>query len=223
MDSAEVTDMVTRITEGLTGFIWTDYRQNNCNTYLMDDGMRILIDPGHIHLFDHVERGLMSLGVDMRSIDLVIVTHAHPDHMEAASLFERPTMRAFPRQDHMYLKRLAGNACNLPEPDFFLDEGELKARDVSMQVIATPGHTPGSICLYWPSKGALFSGDVIFEDGVGRTDLPGGSSARLKESIARLEPLQAQIVLPGHGRIVNGPKAVSRNFEKIRNYWFGGL
>ena len=82
--------MVRKVFEGLYAFIWQDNRQNNCNSYLIDDGKRILIDPGHSHLFSHVEQGLASLKIDTASIDLIIITHAHPDHMEAAQLFKKP-------------------------------------------------------------------------------------------------------------------------------------
>jgi len=222
-EAREVDHMVTKITDGITGFIWTDYRQNNCNTYLIDAGARILVDPGHSHLFDHVEKGLAALGINRRSIDLVVVTHAHPDHMESALLFESPTMKTFPREDFLYIKRLAGDGYPIPEPDFFLVEGDLEVGNTRLQVIHTPGHTPGSVCLFWPEKGALFCGDVIFVNGIGRTDLPGSSAAALKESIKRLKSLDAQIVLPGHGRLLKGRTAVTQNFATIEHYWFSSL
>jgi glyoxylase-like metal-dependent hydrolase (beta-lactamase superfamily II) len=212
--------MVTKIFDGLHGFIWQDNRQNNCNTFLIDAGKRILIDPGHSHLFGHVEQALLGLKIDPRSIDLILITHAHPDHMEAALLFKKPTMLTMSRTDFAYLKELAGDYYKIPEPDFFLQAGELEVGDLQFEVIETPGHTPGSICLYWPKQGALFTGDLAFDQGIGRTDLPGGSGKQLKESITKVEALQAQYLLPGHGGVVSGAKSVSDNFKQIRDYWF---
>ncbi len=89
-----------------------------------------------------------------------------------------------------------------------------------MEIIPAPGHSPGSVCIYWPARKALFSGDAIFNQGIGRTDLPGGSGMQLKESIMRIASLEAEILLPGHGTPVIGQKAVRDNFRIIEEYWF---
>lgn len=212
--------MVTKICDGLYGFIWQDYRQNNCNTYLIDADKRILIDPGHSHLFSHVEQGLLSLKIQPSTIDLILITHAHPDHMEAALLFKNPTMLTMAGTEFAYLKEMAGDYYKVPEPDFFLQPGDLTVGSLQFEVIDTPGHTPGSICLYWPKQGALFTGDLVFDQGIGRTDLPGGNGRQLKESIVKVEALQTQYILPGHGGIVSGAKAVHENYKQIRDYWF---
>ena len=67
-------------------------------------------------------------------------------------------------------------------------------------VIPTPGHTPGSVCLYWPEQKLLFSGDTLFQMGYGRTDLPGGNMGQLIESLSRLFELPPDTrIFPGHG------------------------
>lgn len=212
--------MVRKIFDGLYGFIWQDYQQNNCNTYLIDDGKKILIDPGHSHLFSHVERGLASLKIDPGTIDLVIVTHAHPDHMEAADHFTKPTQVAMGRTDYEYIKKFAGAYYSIPEPDLFLNPGELQVGSLQFEVIETPGHTPGSLCLYWPKHEALFTGDLIFEQGIGRTDLPGGNPQQLKESILKVEALGPKFLLPGHGGVIGGKVEVRNNFKLVEEYWF---
>ena len=95
--------------------------------------------------------------------------------------------------------------------------------DLSFKVIHTPGHSPGSICLYWTEQKALFTGDVIFHQGVGRTDLPGGSGQELKDSITRISRLEVDYLLPGHGDLISGREPVKRNFETIERMWFGYL
>ncbi len=92
-----------------------------------------------------------------------------------------------------------------------------------MQVIHTPGHSPGSVSLYWHEKKALFTGDVVFKQGVGRTDLPGGNGEILKESIKRLSHLDVEEMLPGHGEIVSGGELVKTNFQEIERLWFADL
>jgi hydroxyacylglutathione hydrolase len=212
--------MVMKICEGLYAFIWQDYRQNNCNTYLIDDGKKILIDPGHSHLFSHVEQGLGSLKIDPATIDLVVITHAHPDHMEAALHFMKPTQLALGKTDYEYIKKYAGGYYSIPEPDFLLSSGDLSVGSLQFQVIETPGHTPGSICLYWPKQQALFTGDVVFSQGIGRTDLPGGDGQALKESIKKIGSLDTQYLLSGHGDVITGKQAVKDNFKQIEEYWF---
>jgi glyoxylase-like metal-dependent hydrolase (beta-lactamase superfamily II) len=91
---------------------------------------------------------------------------------------------------------------------------------VNFQVIQTPGHSPGSICLYWSDRKVLFTGDVVFDQGIGRTDLPGGNGRALKESIKSISRLDVEYLLPGHGEIVSGREAVKANFTDIERMWF---
>ena len=70
----------------------------------------------------------------------------------------------------------------------------------NFELLETPGHTPGSICLYWPEEKVLLSGDTLFQMGYGRTDLPGGNMGQLIESLEHLFTLPADtLVYPGHG------------------------
>jgi hydroxyacylglutathione hydrolase len=215
--------MLVRVTEGLYAFVWEDYTQNNCNTFLIDSSKKILIDPGHAHLFGHVQKGLETLGITPSMIDVVLVTHGHPDHLESVSLFKPPTQFTMSLVDYNYILELAGAYYKIPEPDFFLRAGDLDLGDDHFQVLDTPGHTPGSVCLYWPAKKALFSGDVVFPQGIGRTDLPGGSGPQLKESIKRIMKLDANYLLSGHGEVIAGAGEVSMNFRIIESNWFSYL
>ncbi|MGO9409876.1 MAG: MBL fold metallo-hydrolase [Spirochaetia bacterium] len=93
-----------------------------------------------------------------------------------------------------------GDAPELPKADVRLREGD-RVFDMDLVVLETPGHTPGSLCFYSEKEGVLFSGDTLFFDGVGRTDLPGGSDKRLRESIEKkiaVLPPETR-VFPGHG------------------------
>ncbi|MGZ4869837.1 MAG: MBL fold metallo-hydrolase, partial [Halobacteriota archaeon] len=82
------------------------------------------------------------------------------------------------------------------------DGAEIDLGDTTLRVIHTPGHTPGSICLYEVQSKSLFSGDTVFPYGsIGRTDLPGGSSRDLIRSISRLVALDVSVLYPGHGEV----------------------
>ena len=87
--------------------------------------------------------------------------------------------------------------------DTVLTDGDkIDLGDSTLRVIHTPGHTPGSICLYEAQSKSLFSGDTVFPYGsVGRTDLPGGSSRNLIRSISRLVTLDVSVLYPGHGEV----------------------
>lgn len=218
------------LTPDLHAFLWTSPAANNCNTYLMRSAEKnILVDPGHAVHFDHVRQGLHRLGLAMADIDLVICTHAHPDHIEAVSLFaDTPALFALHAAEWRLVEEMGPYlraSMNVdPEqfaPDFFLGEGELTVGDIGLEVYHTPGHSPGSVTLYWPAAKALFTGDLIFRDGVGRTDLPGGNGTQLKDSIRRMAAMDADWLLSGHGELISGAAAVKANFEQVDRMWFG--
>jgi len=83
-----------------------------------------------------------------------------------------------------------------------------------------PCHQTGDTLVHVPSEGVVFTGDVIFYQGIGRTDLPGGDGQALKESIRRLSKLEVEHLLPGHGEVVSGAPLVKRNFTEVERVWF---
>ncbi len=217
-----------QVTENIHAFLWESMTVNNCNTYLVKGERNVLIDPGHAAYFDHVHNGLQELGLGLHDIDLVVATHAHPDHVEAIRLFdrERTKFAMHPAEWELIeahrdvIKTLFGIDPVEFMPDFFLQEGDLMVGDLAFDVIHTPGHSPGGICLYFSAQKALFTGDLIFAEGLGRTDLPGGDGALLKQSIRKVSSLDTEYLLCGHGGIVKGKKAVMRNFKEVEAYWF---
>lgn len=217
-----------KIDDDLYGYFWQNPYENNCNTYVIQAEKTVLIDPGHLHhlsnLMDQMERDGISLG----KIELVIATHAHPDHIEGLEAFsDRSVNIAIGFEEDRYIREIGqslfemmGQSLPKYRIDFFLKEGQLLLGKEEFQIYQTPGHSPGSLTIYWPRKGALFTGDLIFYGGIGRTDFPGGNSRELMESIERMSMLEIEILLPGHGEPVIGKERVLQNFEFIRQQYF---
>jgi glyoxylase-like metal-dependent hydrolase (beta-lactamase superfamily II) len=151
----------------------------------------------------------------------ILLTHGHFDHIAAlpalaAAYRDNPPVIAIHRDDSAYLgsgarqihrmsfAAAAGNAAyvdalwnDMPAADELLDEGSVAG---PFAVLHLPGHTPGSVAFYDKNAGVLFSGDTLFRDGFGRTDLPGGSWPQLQRSLLRLLAMDRDIdVCPGHG------------------------
>jgi hydroxyacylglutathione hydrolase len=176
----------------------------DANAYLVD--RHILIDVGMDARSVIAELGKYILPGDLKTI---ILTHCHYDHTggagDVAAAFGANI--AIHEDDAPLLGNANASASSMfgvkaPSivPDILLKGGE---RFGELEVIHTPGHTPGGICLYSARSKVLFSGDTVFQDGsFGRTDLYGGSTQQLIKSIEKLSNLEVSIMYPGHGEVV---------------------
>ncbi len=221
-----------KIGEKLYSYIWRNVQANNCNTFiirtekitcLIDPGLKVFLPP----LFSLMEKD----GIQPEEINTVILTHCHPDHMEGGvKLKEMGARIGIHQDDDTYIKEVgpslaASLGMKMPDIsfDFFLQEGELVLGDERLQVLHTPGHSPGAISLFWEENKVLFSGDLVFAQGVGRTDFPGGDGAKLKSSLQRCSKLGASMLMPGHGEAITTPEEVKNNFDMIEQYYFDSL
>ncbi len=220
-----------KLDSDLYAYPWKSMQENNCNTYVIGGDLPVLIDPGHQHLVKNLIRQMEKDGNRLEDIGMIIATHIHPDHLEAVQTFARPgVILTLHQEEEKFMQEVGGEfygVFGLEKPklqvDFFLRDGELRVGTKTLQVLHTPGHSPGSISLYWPEKKALFTGDVVFPMGVGRTDFPGGDGALLRDSIEKLSRLDAEWLLSGHGEVIKGKSNIQRNFTYIRNNYFDYL
>ena len=207
---------------------WTGLTENNCNAYLIDGDLRTVIDPGHEHLLPARIEEMRQDGFPPESIDLILLTHCHPDHLEGAASWPKGKPKtALHEAESAYLKGTGGAFYEAmggspPEfqPSFLLREGVLNLGSMTLEVIHTPGHSPGSVCYHLPSMKALITGDLLFKQGVGRTDFPEGSTKLLRESIAKVAELDYEWILPGHGEPVSGLGAVRENYAEVQSMLF---
>jgi len=170
-------------------------------------------------------------GLDI-SIDVLINTHCHYDHI-AGDLEIKEKTNAKIAIHELDAVPLEENNNEITLSEWFYDElpkikVDIRLKDnqkidlgsLKLEVIHTPGHTLGSICIYERKSKSLFSGDTIFNGSIGRTDLSGSSHEELKKSIERLIELNKKycidIIYPGHGNLEYG-----KNLENIYKTYFG--
>jgi hydroxyacylglutathione hydrolase len=174
------------------------------NAYLIDAKRKTLVDAG----IDGV-RVLKSLPADL---DLIVLTHCHYDHIAAvpeivAATSAKVAMHeadvAALKSDHINGAAMFGRRLPAFKVDRILHDGDvIDLGNVKLTVIHTPGHTPGSICLYDPVSKIMFTGDTVFEGGsFGRTDI-GGNPEHMINSLEALTKYDVSALYPGHGNPV---------------------
>lgn len=186
----------------LTGGVGSD-----SNIYIIDN--EIIVDAGTGAFFSVIKENLENGGFNPREIKNIINTHCHFDHTggdqkfrdlcKAKIMIHKNDSKALETGKGM-MSEVFNEVPRVVTVDKTLKDGDvIKTKSFAWQVLSTPGHTPGSICLYEPKKKILISGDTIFSDGIGRTDLPGGDHKALKESLKKISNLKVDYLFPGHG------------------------
>jgi len=195
--------------------------ENNCNTYFLKDDIGTLIDPGHEWNLENLLRSMKEDGLKTEDIDLIVNTHIHPDHSEANQVLadKSGAKIATHKLEDEYLQgdgRKVYRMFIAKPPNFAINfhlKDRLNLGETELQIIHTPGHSPGSVSLYWQEQKVLLCGDLIFIGGIGRVDLPGGDAELLKHSIERVSELEIEHLLAGHGRIIKDKGDIKRNFN----------
>ncbi len=180
----------------------------SANCYLVRDSANaaVLIDPG-------AEPAALLKALEHRRLTLAayLITHGHADHVGAlADLYARhPVPYAMSDLDYRWAFTSANELLPYyPAPrqpsrlPILLEDRQTwnPVPELSFLILATPGHSPGSLCAYLEAEGVIFTGDTLFQDTVGRTDIPGGDQVLLQQSLQTLAQLPpATRIYPGHG------------------------
>lgn len=180
-----------------------------CNCSIIGDETTreaLVIDPG-----DEIEDILALIRKHDLQVKQIVITHAHIDHVGGAMKLRAATGAPIllNQNDYALLKMLDAQAAwvgmaapGKVEIDHDLGQADtVRTGSLNANVIHTPGHTEGSICLYFPAEKKLIAGDTLFAGSIGRTDLPGGSFEKIMRSLhGRVLALPDEtIVVPGHG------------------------
>ena len=176
----------------------------------------VLIDTGTMGTFPVLKKRLAELGLRVRDINLILLTHEHFDHIGATSCFHDTAVVAAHRlaanklelQDEFVTFNKYLNAPSKPFwVDLWLEDGALiDLGNHKLQVVHTPGHTSGCICLYEAREGLLFTGDTVFAGGT-LSDIGGsGNMSDYMNSVQRLSNLKVKELYPGHGRLSAKPE-----------------
>jgi len=168
------------------------------NTYVLSSlpGRAVVIDPG-CETSEELDFLLKWLEEHELKPEAVVLTHAHHDHRAGAGALQR--MFGIPVYMGEAEKQVFDDLDFETSP---LEDGQsLTLAGITFEVIATPGHTPGGVCLYDRADGALLSGDTLFRGTIGRTDLPGGDYDKLIVSVMdKIMGLDGDVeIFPGHG------------------------
>ncbi|MBA5941826.1 MAG: MBL fold metallo-hydrolase [Methanophagales archaeon] len=195
------------------------------NTYLIKEKLTVLIDPGRENYLEPRLKEMQDDGIDPEDIDLIIITHLHPDHCGATAALKEVSGAkvALHSSQREYFDVMAEESrkflgtCSIEKFNADLVLGErLSLGTLELDIMHTPGHSPCSICFYVEVKKILICGDLVFERGVGRTDLPFGDAEELKNSIEMVSGRDTKLLLPGHGARIEGRVNLERNYKFVK-------
>ena len=180
--------------------------QTNCYFVYEEGKDRVL-------LFDPADKGsyiYSALKDKGFTVGAILLTHGHFDHiwgveeireLSGAKVYAYEKEKELCEDASLNVSKGAGRACVVKADQYVKDGGEITEAGITCRLLATPGHTAGSCCYYFEADKILISGDTLFQESVGRTDLPTGSMGTLVRSVKdKLFPLPDEVkVYPGHG------------------------
>ncbi len=194
------------------------------NIYLVGD---TIVDTGVGFNFIRLRDVLRVFKMPMDTVKNIVNTHYHFDHIGGNGYFTAAQI-AIHEADAPILEQgdaetavaefFGGNMHKMKVARKLKDGDVVKMGVREFQVVHTPGHTPGSICLFDKKEKLLISGDTVFANAVGRTDLPGGDFEQLKASLEKLKKLGVEKIYPGHGEVVlaGGSKKIELLLKSLK-------
>ncbi|MEN6551521.1 MAG: MBL fold metallo-hydrolase [Methanobacterium sp.] len=190
----------------------------SCTSYLiLGTKLNVLVDSGINQNYGILKKDLKEIGTNIRDLNLVINTHEHVDHFGANRYLQNKVpiithryaaTKIISADDEVLLCRAYGHNPKGYHVHFWLENmNVIDLGDWFLKIFHTPGHTSGSICIYEPRKKILISGDTVFAKGTISNISSSGSYGEYINSLARLNTMKIDLLLPGHG-------AISKNVEK---------
>ncbi|MFH1642010.1 MAG: MBL fold metallo-hydrolase [Nanoarchaeota archaeon] len=174
------------------------------NVYYLDLAEKIIIDTGSRSDQETVKEEIEQV-VQLDKVDKVILTHIHYDHAGNVDLFPHATVFASYQEIEDFKKNPLVSFNLNPKIILYLIK---KLEDINkiqkflsknqIEMINVPGHTRGSIALFYKKERILFSGDCLFENGIGRCDLPNSAASEMDNSLEKLDKIDYKILAPGH-------------------------
>lgn len=204
-------------------FVVGIYETNTYIIYHQNTSQALIIDPG-----DELKR--LTKYIDRNSLKLVgiILTHYHHDHIGVAQqlkviyncpiLAHKKEVEGLKDPHINYSSQMRGKAISIIPDDLLSDGKIIDVGEGALEVIHTPGHTPGGICLKVVNANIIFTGDTVFDDDLGRTDLEGGSEEQLKRTVLNKVSKwpDSTIIYPGHGNSATIAEVRKRNVKYFK-------
>lgn len=188
-----------------------DKYPTNCYIIYDEEGKAVIIDPGY-----DKEKIISKIKDNNLNVKYVILTHCHADHLgeleaiikytDADVIINENDLDGLEDDEKSHCTALNVKKPNIDKNKIITvkDKDNIKVGNINLEVISTPGHTSGSMCLYEKNIDSLFTGDTIFAECYGRVDLKSGSFEDMKNSIDKLfDRFEDIIIYPGHEKIVN--------------------
>lgn len=190
------------------------------NSIMINGDPPTLIDTGMANP-ESLASSLLEDGLSPENIGLIINTHGHPDHVGGNKFFkEKSSAKILIHKDEETVLKFASLLSKVPffgpeeiTFDDYIERNHLDLGKYELQVLHTPGHSPGSISLYDEKNEVLISGDTVFAFSVGRWDIPGGNLNQLKKSVKKLSQLEIKFLLPGHMGRLSGKREIERSVK----------
>lgn len=203
-------------------FIFSPFMENTYLVWDSESKEAAVIDPG---CCEPIEEDKLSQFIEDKGLTIkyLLNTHCHVDHIFGNKFVKDKYDAKFiiPKEDEFLLDKAIEQSASFgiksnpqPQPDsYFEEELELFLGEIKIETIFTPGHTPGEYCFYFLEDKKCFTGDVLFREGIGRTDLWGGDFSTLVDSIQnKLFTLPGDVeIYPGHGI------SSTIDYEKVNN------
>lgn len=167
------------------------------NIYFFDSDEKIIIDAGN-RAHRSIVKQFLSKVVEFDQVQKVVFTHLHYDHIGNFDLFKNAKFFASEQSIEDFKKDPVSTVLKPDIAKMFNVELNPLHYLTNLEIIHTPSHTRGSICLWYEKERLLFSGDTIFKQGYGRTDLPTSQPGMQKETILKLLEYNYKILCPGH-------------------------